>query len=442
MVRQFLFLLAATLAGALPAHADGGCSRLLVSGYHSTVHVYDGCSGAFVRELDDRGRLFGAQAVRRHGELLYVVAEGLNAIHRYRADTLAFVDTFITVAGDPGITGIAFGPDGDVYLGGYNSDSVLRFDGSTGAPKGEVVGPASGLNGPDNGLLFGPDGKLYIPGFNSHNVLRWDPVSGRSEVFIAARSGGLARTRGILFEPDGSGVLVSSEGSAKILRYRLDGSFDQVLASFPFGPNGMDYASDGSLLVTGFGGDVVLRIDAKTGAMLGTLVPFGSGGLSGATFLTVLPAVAMGVDQAQVGSQYWLTGSGMPQGRRLEIELISSEGTAFGADFDPAAISDRRWGTLSLNFTSCDQAEMAWQSSGPDSAGFGDGGYPLLRFGPTAASQRCQQQGIEQQSGHDWMAGTWFGGSTRSGEGFFIDVLHNGVVIVAFFTHRPAAVAH
>lgn len=441
-VPSLLGLLAAAAILGAPSPARASCERVLVSGYYSTVHVFDGCSGEFQRELDGRTRLNGAQAVREHNGLLYVVAEGSNSIVRYRADTLEFVDFFVSVSGNPGITGVTFGPDGDMYLGGYNSDSVFRFDGTSGTPKGEVVRRSDGANGVDNGLVFGPDGLLYVPGFDSHNVIRWDPASGRAETFISSGSGGLRRTRGILFEPDGSGVLVSSEGSGEILRYHRDGRFDRRLAQFPFGPNGMAYAADGSLLVTGFGGDRVERIDARTGASLGRLVNANAGGLSGATFLSILPAAIENteppaLDTAQIGTQYWLTGAGLPNGNRLELELFSTTGTQFGAGFDPAALVDKRWGSLRIDFTGCDTGTFSWSSSSSDSAGFGDGGYALQRIAPTSASQQCLADGFASTTDHLWMAGTWFGGASRSGEGLFLDVLADGVVLAAWFTHRP-----
>lgn len=426
-------------ASTTPAHAS--CQRVLVSGYYSTVHVYDACSGKFLRELDIRARLSGPQAVRVHGGLLYVVAENLNSIVRYRTDTLEYVDNFVSVPGNPGITGVAFGPDGDMYLGGYNSDSVFRFDGASGAPKGEVVRRADGADGPDNGLVFGPDGKLYITGFDSHNVIRWDPATGSAETFIASGSGGLRRTRGILFEPDGSGVLVSSEGSGEILRYHRDGRFDRSLLRVPYGPNGMAYVADGSLLVTGFGGDRVDRFDARTGASLGILVPFGRGGLSGATFLTVLaaenPPQPEPIDGAQIGSQCWLAGFGSASNGVLEAELFSTTGTGFGAQFDTDALTSRRWGSLRVAFTGCEVAEFSWSSSGEDSTGFGSGGYPLQRIASNPAGQRCLDEGFSANTDPAFMSGTWFGGAERSGEGLFLDVLSDGVVLVAWFTHRP-----
>jgi hypothetical protein len=205
----------------------------------------------------------------------------------------------------------------------------------------------------------------------------------------------------------------------------------------------MAYAADGSLLVTGFGGDRVERIDAHTGARLDTLVNANAGGLSGATFLAVLPTPDAEpeppvLDIAQIGTQYWLTGAGMPQGTRLELELFSTTGTAFGADFDTSELADKRWGALRIDFSGCDSGEFSWTSRSSDSAGFGDGGYALQRVAATPASQRCLAEGFANSTDAQWMAGTWFGGAARSGEGLFLDVLANGVVLAAWFTHRPS----
>jgi hypothetical protein len=100
-------------------------------------------------------------------------------------------------------------------------------------------------------------------------------------------------------------------------------------------------------------------------------------------------------------------------------------------------VQRQRWGRLEIAFDGCNSAAMQWDSSGPDPAGFGRGGYPLQRLAPTAASQRCESEGFEAMTDPGWVAGTWFGGAARDGEGIFLDVLANGVVVVAFFTHRP-----
>jgi hypothetical protein len=407
------------------------------------VHVYDACSGAYQRNLGTPAELGGPQAVRRHGDLLYVVAESRGRVLRFDAASLTPVDTFIELGAAAGITGIAFGPDGDVYVGAYNQHAVRRFDGASGAAKGFAFAPGSaGLAGPDNGLIFGPDGQLYVPGYDSHSVVRWNPASGAVSEFIPSRRGGLRNTRGLLFERDGGGLLVTSEGSNAILRFRLDGSFDRVFTALPFRPTGIDYGPDGDLLVTGYQHDQVHRVDPQTGALGAALMPARSGGLSGATFLLHLAAsAAQPIDTAQVGSQYWLTGAGTVAARRLRVDdLQSATGSGFGTAFDPAAVIRRRWGRLEVEFTGCDAGILRWSSTGADSAGFGDGGYPIQRVAATRASAACNSAGFAAASGIDWVAGSWYGGPARDGEGLFLDVLANDVVVAAFFTHRPVGV--
>ena len=97
-------------------------------------------------------------------------------------------------------TGLAFGPDGDVYVCGYAGDSVRRYDGTTRQLEATVVPPrAAGLDGADNGMTFGPDGRLYIPGYDANNVVAWDPATNQVSTFIARNAGGLIHPRGIVF---------------------------------------------------------------------------------------------------------------------------------------------------------------------------------------------------------------------------------------------------
>src|SRR5687768_11510361 len=94
----FLLVVLLTLPGfAGDARGQACASRLFVSGYFSTVHVYDACTGAYLRDLDTPTRIRGAQAVRLGPDgLIYVVSELSQQILRYRNDSLAFVDAIVT----------------------------------------------------------------------------------------------------------------------------------------------------------------------------------------------------------------------------------------------------------------------------------------------------------------------------------------------------------
>src|SRR5204862_4499541 len=122
-------ILALLLALALtPAAAQTCGSRLFVSGFFSTVHVFDACTGQYLRDLDTPARLAGAMAVRLGPDgLLYAVAETAGVVRKYRNDTLEPAGDFAHVAGI-GATGLAFDAAGIAYVAGYNSDDVKRFD--------------------------------------------------------------------------------------------------------------------------------------------------------------------------------------------------------------------------------------------------------------------------------------------------------------------------
>ncbi len=413
--------------------------QLLVSAYFSgNVHLYDACNGEYLRNLDDTGRLAGAQTSRVGPDgRLYVVAERHNAIRRYDAQTLEYLDTPVQVPAGFDVTGMVFAGANEIWLASYGLHLVRRFSLDSGLARGDVVAAgAGGLTGADNGMVFGPDGALYVPGWDSHNVIRH--VNGTTTTFIASGSGGLRNTRGILFTPDAQHILVASEGSHQVLRYRSDGSFRDVLVSNVNTPSGLAYHPDGSLLVGHAGG--VNKYDSETGVARGQLAAAAAGQARGVTYVTVLSNNAEIVDESQVGSQYWLSGAAMLDGTILQIdEAYSTNGTHFGSGFDASEIRRKRWGSLRIEFTGCNSASFSWQSSGADSAGFGSGSYPLQRVLDNPATARCLAQGFGQVGDREWLIGSWYGGESRSGEGLMLDMNADGMVFLTWFTFRPGS---
>ncbi|MCU0755303.1 MAG: hypothetical protein MUE46_09295 [Xanthomonadales bacterium] len=436
-MRTFSIIAFALLAGSVQAQTTPDCGhRLLLSGYFSNnVHVYNACDGRFERLLDSANRIAGAQATRVSEDgKLHVVSEGNGRILRYDAASLEYLDTPITLPPDFGATGLALNGE-EVWVAGYNYNGVRRY-GPSGEDRGVLMAPGSaGLAGADNGMTLGPDGLLYVPGYDSHNVVRRDSGSGQTSVFIARGAGGLNQARGILFEPGGQTLLVSSEGNGRVLRYRADGNFLGTAISGLNRPTGLAYHPDGSLLVADVSG--IRRYDPASYAARGLLADAIAGGVSGPTFITVVPT-GPALDLGQIGSQYWITGLGVATARRIEVaDMYSTYGLAFGADFDPAQRLDKRWGSLRIEFSSCNAGVLSWNSTTPPSAGFGNGSYPIQRLIPSAAGRRCEQQGFAGADELAWVAGTWFGGAARNGEGLMIDHSPEGLVFVSWFTHRP-----
>jgi streptogramin lyase len=238
------------------------------------------------------------------------ISNGAGNILRYDEKTGNFLSEFIP-SGSGGLSsprGLIFGPDGNLYVSNFDTNSVLRYDGITGEPlpspgnTGATFVPAgSGGLGRAFGLIFGPDGNLYatsgVSGGYAPSVLRFNGTMGEFiDAFVPAGSGGLTGPRGVVFGPDGNlYVNADDSGPGSVLRYDgTTGAFMDVFVpagSNPFGesrpgnPRGLVFGPDGNLYVSDFPGThpSVLRYDGKTGALIDAFVTEGSGGLSHCT---------------------------------------------------------------------------------------------------------------------------------------------------------------
>ena len=273
--------------------AERPLGRLLVSGYTSgTLHVYAAGTGTHLGDFGTAA-VPGAQKIRRGpGGLLYACSETTNRVLRFD-DAGTFHGAL--VADDPltpadetggldGPTGAVFAADGSLLVASFGSDAVLRYDGATGAFLGVFVAPGSGgLDGPDAGITFGSDGDLYVPSFESNAILVYSRADG-SFLRAFASGGELSRPRDLVFR--GGKLYVSSWGSNRILRY--DATTGAYLGVFANSNRPTGIAFDpwhGDLWVTSDNGSNVRRHDGLTGAFQRVVVPAGSGGLAGGTYL-------------------------------------------------------------------------------------------------------------------------------------------------------------
>lgn len=264
-----------------------GSGELSPSDQHQAVLRYDGRTGGFLSEFSNSDQLTGPHAIIFGPDGNLFVADGFGTeskVVRYNGTTGAFLDDFVP-ANSGGLTGpfsLVFGPSGrgpgklDLYVVSRRTDSVKRYDGTTGAYLGDFV--ASGSGGLHNpfGLTFGPDSNLYVTsgafdGSNASTVYRFRGPSGPSPgtpmpsagntgaVFVASGSGGLLTTFGLIFGPDGN----------------ADGRQDLYLPSFKTaGSNKADEKYS-----------AIKRYDGVTGAFLGNFVTANSGGLDQPNYL-------------------------------------------------------------------------------------------------------------------------------------------------------------
>jgi len=209
------------------------------------------------------------------------------------------------------------GPDlngnggGDVYVSSALTDSVVVYDGNTGAHLGDFVTPGSGGLDSPQGMAFDATGDLLVCSRATDEVLRYDGASGAFVgVFVSAGSGGLDDPVDMAFGPDGD-LYVTSRWTNEILAYDgADGTFLGVFvgddpATGPdesgglVWPHAVEFDAGGDLLVSSHSATTreVLAYDGSSGAFLGVFVGDDpatggvdeSGGLAGPRDLTFGP---------------------------------------------------------------------------------------------------------------------------------------------------------
>jgi len=160
---------------------------------------------------------------------LYVASFNSGHVLKFNGITGAYMGIFAT---GPGVLGqvemLTFGPDGHLYVANGHRNSVTRYDGTTGAPlpgplgapgTADFVVPDSGGLDDPHSLKFGPDGNLYVASFGNNTVLRYNGTTGAfMNTFVTPGLGGLASPHGSAFGPGGD-LFVGSAGTNQVLRY-------------------------------------------------------------------------------------------------------------------------------------------------------------------------------------------------------------------------------
>lgn len=127
------------------------------------------------------------------------------------------------------VRGIAFGPDGLLYVADRGAQEVLAFDTTTGRRARIVLDKTSGLGHPIQ-LLFTPDRTALLVSDNLHDcVWRVDLATGRATQLVKPKAGGLNAASALAIE--GEHLYVGSRAGQSVLRYQLsNGAFSGVFA--------------------------------------------------------------------------------------------------------------------------------------------------------------------------------------------------------------------
>ncbi|MEM9183437.1 MAG: integrin alpha [Pseudomonadota bacterium] len=137
------------------------------------------------------------------------------------------------------------------------------------------------------------------------------------------------------------------------------------------------------------------------------------------------------------GEQLWLAAGPVslePDQTEVTMDLLSTSGGSFGADFDADAVAFDVWGSVTFTRVACDQ--LLWRYQGPPEIGGGQRQFlPLL-------SDLLQQPGCTENSDAKGAAGAGLGAGSagawwdpaRAGEGVVVDLETRGAQPTLFFS--------
>ncbi len=188
---------------------------------------------------------------------------------------------------------IAVGPDGNLYAGNQDTNTVTRYAGLGAKDRGTPLPIPAGLanfgtlfpgtvvpndqQSPEGiglvrGFAFGPDGLLYVCDRGRERVAAYDPATGRFVRTVLDASHGAKHPIQALFTPDGRHLLVSDNKANCVFAVNM--SSGKVFELVRKGEGGLDAAS--SLAIMGKDlyvgsrlGKRILRYELKDGRFLG-----------------------------------------------------------------------------------------------------------------------------------------------------------------------------
>lgn len=163
------------------------------------------------------------------------------------------------------------GPDGRMYIANYIANNIAVIDPATGFHSVFVAAGLGGLNGP-SALEFDAGGDLLVASSGTNSVIKYDGSTGALiGTFVSAGSGGLSQPRGLVFGPN-SNLFVSSTGNNSVIEYNgATGTFVRVVTSgAPLSvPIGLAFKADGNLLIVSNGTYHVLEYNGVSGSFIG-----------------------------------------------------------------------------------------------------------------------------------------------------------------------------
>jgi DNA-binding beta-propeller fold protein YncE len=139
-----------------------------------------------------------------------------------------------------------FGPDGNLYVDGGNTQGINRYDGTTGAFLGTLVSQGTGTLMMGRGMAFDPEGRLYV-GDSGNSVHRYDSQGNSlGDPLVNSVNASLSKPFGLAFDAQGR-LLIACKNTNSVVRY--DRGVTVTLSAASSTPITVNYATaDGTAL--------------------------------------------------------------------------------------------------------------------------------------------------------------------------------------------------
>lgn len=214
-------------------------SYLLVSSWkNNQVAIYNGCNQHFIRYLDEQDTLKGPQAIFQdhHGDVI-VISEGNHKVVKYDGNTLEEKSIVIPEGHIKSPISAVKEGQNHVLIFSYAENSIHRYDMRTWKRTDTLLEKDNPhLKGIDLGPNYGPDGGLYVPGYDSNNIIRIDPESHTISQWVPKELG-INRPRTILWYQNKA--YVSAWGNANIFEINPDGRLNRIMFPTVTGPSAL-----------------------------------------------------------------------------------------------------------------------------------------------------------------------------------------------------------
>ncbi len=158
----------------------------------------------------------------------------------------------------------------ELFVCGELSNSVERYDATTGTHLGSAVPSGAGGLALPSGFFIEPDGRLVVASAQSNTLLRFDPQT-QALVGVVALGPPLNQPTALCAGPSGTTLFVANAGDGAILRYATDGAFLGTVTTVA-GVSAVNLQPNDELVVGDAGDDRVAIYDVQDGGLLRNLV--------------------------------------------------------------------------------------------------------------------------------------------------------------------------